>query len=270
MLGRIETAVAEGLQALELADAGGDRIVAMRARGALGFAELSRGRALEAHGWLAPAVEAIREMGIRELSIQSVVENEIDALVALGELEQAERVAELVEERSRPVDRAWGLAVAARGRAELHSARGEHERAQASLAEALAQHDRLDRPFELARTLLVAGAIERRAKRWAGARERLTAALELFDALGAPLWAEKAAGELARIPGRRRSGTLTETERRVAELAAAGRTNREIAAALFVTVRAVEANLSRIYAKLGVRSRTELACRLGAGADPVR
>ncbi|MCC6222548.1 MAG: AAA family ATPase [Thermoleophilia bacterium] len=270
VLGSSEAAIAAGLRALGLAEAGGDRIVAMRARGALGFAELSRGQAEAAHGWLGPAVETIRALGIRELSIQGVVENEIDALVALGRLGEAEAVVSLVEERSRPVDRAWGLAVAARGRAQLLSARGDHAGARAALAEASSQHARLDRPFELARTLLAAGAVERRAKRWAAARERLTEALELFDALGAPLWAERAAGELARIPGRRRSGgELTETERRVAELAATGQSNAEIAAALFVTVRAVEANLTRIYAKLGVRSRTELAARL-APEGPAR
>jgi DNA-binding NarL/FixJ family response regulator len=86
--------------------------------------------------------------------------------------------------------------------------------------------------------------------------------LEIFDTLGARLWAEKAAMELARIPGRTRSpGELTETERRVAELVARGLSNKEVAGKLFVTVRAVEANLSKVYAKLGVRSRTELATR---------
>lgn len=262
-LGYVDVALRGGEHALELAEATGDRMVALRARGALGFAELSRGRPREAHAWLAPAVDSTEAMGIRELSIQSVVDNELAALVALGELERAETLVELIEERSRPGARAWGLAIAARGRAQLRSARGDDAGARAALAEAFAQHDLLDRPFELARTLLVAGAIERRAKRWAAARQRLTEALELLDALGAPLWAEKAASELARIPGRRRSDELTETERRVAGLAAAGRSNKEIAAALFVTVRAVEANLTRIYAKLGVRSRVELASRLG-------
>ncbi len=69
--------------------------------------------------------------------------------------------------------------------------------------------------------------------------------------------------ELARVPGRRRddSAALTETERRVAELVAQGLSNKQVAAALFVTVRTVEAALTRIYRKLGVRSRTELARR---------
>jgi DNA-binding NarL/FixJ family response regulator len=105
--------------------------------------------------------------------------------------------------------------------------------------------------------------IERRAKRRGEARAALTRALEVFDQLGAPLWAEKAASELARIPGRAPAASeLTETERRIAELVASGLANKEVAARLFVTVRTVEGNLTRIYAKLGVRSRTELAALL--------
>jgi DNA-binding NarL/FixJ family response regulator len=111
--------------------------------------------------------------------------------------------------------------------------------------------------------LLAQGTVERRAKRRAAAREALTAALELFDGLGAPLWAERAAAELARVPGRGRAPSeLTETERRVAELVAEGLANKEVAARLFVSVRTVEANLSKVYAKLGVRSRNQLAGRL--------
>jgi DNA-binding NarL/FixJ family response regulator len=107
----------------------------------------------------------------------------------------------------------------------------------------------------------VQGRVERRARNWSGARSALTAALTEFDALGAARWAEKAAADLARLPGRRpaAAGELTETESRVAALVAEGLSNKEVASRLFVSVRAVEANLSRIYAKLGIRSRTELA-----------
>jgi DNA-binding NarL/FixJ family response regulator len=129
--------------------------------------------------------------------------------------------------------------------------------------QALLVHERASSPFERARTQLAYGSTLRRAKRRADARAALVQALEAFDALGAPRWAEKAAAELARIPGRTsRSGELTETERRVAELVAEGLSNKEVAAKLFVSVRAVEANLSKVYAKLGIRSRTQLASRL--------
>jgi len=102
--------------------------------------------------------------------------------------------------------------------------------------------------------------VERRAKRKREARDALSKAQEIFDALGAALWAEKARAELGRIGGRAPSSVdLTPTETRVAELVAAGGTNREVADALFLSVHTIEANLKRIYRKLGIRSRTELA-----------
>ena len=100
----------------------------------------------------------------------------------------------------------------------------------------------------------------RRAKRKKEGRETLTKALEIFEVLGATVWADRTRAELARIGGRAPSSvTLTRTEEREAALVATGSTNREVAAALFVSVHTVEANLKRIYRKLGIRSRTELA-----------
>jgi DNA-binding NarL/FixJ family response regulator len=103
----------------------------------------------------------------------------------------------------------------------------------------------------------------RRAKKKREARERLNEAIQIFDSLGASVWAEKSRGELARVSGRRPGGdALTETEGRIAELVAEGHSNKEVASMLFITARTVEANLTRIYSKLGIRSRTELAHRL--------
>jgi DNA-binding CsgD family transcriptional regulator len=144
----------------------------------------------------------------------------------------------------------------------VSAARGDLPGASTGADEALRQHDRLSLPFELGRTLLVKGAVERRAKRKRDARDTLTRALEIFDGLGAVNWAERTRDELARIGGRAASSVdLTPTEARVAELVAAGGTNRGVADALFVSVHPVEANLKRIYRKLGIRSRTELAAR---------
>jgi DNA-binding CsgD family transcriptional regulator len=121
-------------------------------------------------------------------------------------------------------------------------------------------------PFERGRALLVLGLVSRRAKRRRAAREALEGAVSVFDTLPAPLWAQRARAELERIGGRRGpAGELTPSERRVADLVLAGRTNREIATELFITVHTVEKTLTRAYRKLGVRSRTELARRL---ADP--
>ena len=113
------------------------------------------------------------------------------------------------------------------------------------------------------RTLLVLGGVQRRLKRRRAARESLGEALEICEQIRAPLWAEQARVELARVSGRAPgSGDLTENELRVAELVAGGLTNKEVAAALFLSVRAVESTLSKVYTKLGVRSRTELAGKL--------
>jgi DNA-binding CsgD family transcriptional regulator len=119
--------------------------------------------------------------------------------------------------------------------------------------------------FQHARTLLALGATQRRAKQRGAARQTLEEALAIFTDLPAPLWAEKARAELARIGGRAPSrGELTEAERRIAALVAEGRTNREIAATLFLTEHTVETALTRIYRKLDVRSRTALARLLSA------
>jgi DNA-binding CsgD family transcriptional regulator len=132
-----------------------------------------------------------------------------------------------------------------------------------SLDQALEAHEHLGMPFELGRTCLVKGQLERRAKQKAAARQSLEQALAIFERLPAPLWAEKARDELARIGLRRAPGDMTETERRVAQLAASGLTNRQVAAQLFLSPKTVEANLARAYRKLGIRTRAELGARLG-------
>ena len=268
-LGLLEEAATAAHAAVVLADENGDRSYAQRATAVLGFVELSRGDSEAALVHLSPAGADLRRAGMGELSIGPVVQNEIEALVAVGRLDEADEAIAFVEEKGRPTHRSWHEAIGARGRALVASARGDVDQARAQLDRALSAHERLPQPFELGRTLLVQGTIERRAKGRGAARAALGRALEVFDQLGAPLWAEKAAQELARIPGRTAaSGELSETERRIAELVASGLANKEIAAQLFVTVRTVEGNLTRIYSKLGVRSRTELASRLARESAP--
>jgi DNA-binding NarL/FixJ family response regulator len=121
----------------------------------------------------------------------------------------------------------------------------------------------LDEPFELGRTLLAQGQALRRVKKWRLARASLGRSLEIFERLGAALWVERATTESARIGGRSPGPlVLTPTEQEVADLVGKGLTNREVAHALFLSVSTVEANLRRIYGKLGVRSRTELSRKL--------
>jgi DNA-binding NarL/FixJ family response regulator len=138
------------------------------------------------------------------------------------------------------------------------------------MAEAAADFGRLGLPFDQARTLLALGRALRRGKRWGAARAALAEAETVFDNVGSPGWAAEARSELARVGARRPSpsGELTPTERQVAELAAEGRSNKEIARVMHVTVSTVEAHLSRAYAKLGVRSRAQLASRLPTASRP--
>ena len=92
------------------------------------------------------------------------------------------------------------------------------------------------------------------------AREALTRSLEIFEELGAPIWAARVRRELRRIGGRKSATTgLSETERQIVELVVGGRSNKEVASALHLSPKTVEWNLSRIYRKLGIRSRTQLA-----------
>ena len=191
-LGHLDEAMQAAQAAQALCAEVGDTVYGIRASAVLGFVELSRGDAAEALEHLVPATRELRRMDVGELSLSQVVQNEIDALVALGRLEEAEETIAFVEEKGRPTDRSWHEAVAARGRALVASTRGDFDAAREHLDRALAAHERLPQPFELGRTLLAQGTIERRAKRRAAARESLTRALELFDQLGAPLWAEKA------------------------------------------------------------------------------
>jgi DNA-binding CsgD family transcriptional regulator len=184
----------------------------------------------------------------------------LEALITIGELDEAEGIIALWEARADALDRAWALAILARCRALLLAARGDFEGAFAGFEHALGEHARCHDPFHHARTLLALGRTRRRAKQRRAARTTLEDAGTRFDRLGAPLWAAQARAELARIGGRRPAqGELTEAERRIATLVAEGRPNREVAAALFLTEHSVEAALTRIYRKLGIRSRAALA-----------
>jgi DNA-binding CsgD family transcriptional regulator len=161
------------------------------------------------------------------------------------------------------------LALMARCRGLGAAAGGDLVSAEEALEEAADGYRTASLDYELGRTLLVLGSVRRRRKQKRLAREALGLALDRFEGLGYGSWAERATGELSRISGRRPSeGQLTPVEQRVARLAAAGRTNREIADVLFMSVRTVEGHLSRIYAKLGIRSRIDLALFPEAAEDP--
>jgi DNA-binding CsgD family transcriptional regulator len=267
-LGRVEQVRAETDEGLPLALRLGVLPAYFDLLAIRGFLELSLGSAAEAHRFLGPLPQALREAGFGEPTLFRFHGDAIETLLALGRTEEATALLAELEEQGRALQRVWALAIASRCRALLSAAGGEIERAYDQLDRALRLHDQLGEPFERARTILVLGTIQRRGRKKRSARESLEQALGIFDELGARLWSEKARAELARIGGRApTSGALTPTEERVAALVAAGGTYREVANALFVSPKTVQWNLSKIYRKLGVRSRAELAAKLATTRD---
>ncbi|GLP81743.1 ATP-binding protein [Mycobacterium antarcticum] len=232
----------------------------------LGFLELSLGNyeaTLTATAPLLARLEAAPRA--TEIVSATFVPDAVEAMVNLGRLDDAERLVDILEGNGRRLDRAWMLAVGARSRAMVLAARGDIDASLGAIREATAQCDRLPMPFEHARTQLLLGQIERRHRRKDAAAAAFTTALKTFEALNVPLWADRARAELDRNhTGPRRKTVLTPSEQRVAELAATGKTTRDIAVALFISPKTVEANLARIYRKLDIRSRAELGSRMRA------
>jgi DNA-binding CsgD family transcriptional regulator len=267
--GRVALAHAEAQEALALFERVQWRSGVIWPLWALGLALLSEGQPAAVDAVLAPLAETLAAMGAGDPVMASFLPDEVEALIALGELERAESYLEPFERAARALDRQWALAAAQRCRGALAGKRGEAQLAFAAFERALAAHDCTAMPFERARTLLVAGQVYRRFKQRGRARRLLGEALEVFEQLGSPLWAGRARAELARV-GRPGAGgdELTMTERRLAELAATGLSNREVAERAFVSVKTVEANLTRVYRKLGVRSRVTLARALQDSSEP--
>jgi DNA-binding CsgD family transcriptional regulator len=258
-------------EALALCEQTGNIPFACQALSVLGFAALSLGdyQATVAH--LDRLAEATAAFGLGEPGVVRFLPDAIEALAALGQLDRARSLAQQLEARGKSLGRPWALAAGARCRAQLAAIDSDLQGARTASAQALSQFERLPMPFELGRTLLVKGMIERRDRRKSAARETLGEALRMFEYLGAPLWADKASRELSKIGTRSPVDELTETERRIAALISEGRTNREVASAMFVTENTVQTHVRHIFLKLGVRSRTELAARIlsaGAGAAP--
>ena len=188
--------------------------------------------------------------------------DQVEALLELGLVDDAVSRLDSWEADGRRHRREWVLAHAARCRGLVAAARGEIDDALSLLAEAAARHEAVGDPFGRARALLALGTVRRRARQKRTAREAIETARAGFELMGAVRWAERACAELGQIGGRTRSEGLTPAERRVADLVAKGRTNAEVASALFLAERTVASHLTRVYTKLGVRSRTELSRKL--------
>lgn len=240
-----------------------DRLEALRAHG---IAELFAGRPVKAAERLRAVWEHTRREGVDDPGAFPVAVDLVEALVGSGGDEEASAVTARLAQLSHVQDHPWGLPSTLRCQALIDiAAGGDVEDASATLLEAASSYEQLGLRFDHARTLLALGRSQRRARRWAAARAALEEAAVVFEDCGAEGWGGEARAELARIGGRRPAdGGLTPSERSVVDLAANGLANKEIAAALFVSVRTVETHLTHAYAKLGVRSRSQLARRLAA------
>ncbi len=226
------------------------------------FIALSEDDPQEAVRIIKPVIADVEAFGIYEWPVAMAVPDAIEALVATGDRQTAARLITCLSAWGQRFDRPWATASSLRGRALLAAADGQLERASEAATDALSAHERLPMPFELGRTLLVLGRLQRRRGQRRAARDSLLSASDIFQHVGAVGWAGTAQAEARRIGVRRAPAELTASEQQVAELAADGLRNREIASRLFISHRTVEANLARAYRKLGVKSRVGLAATM--------
>jgi DNA-binding NarL/FixJ family response regulator len=239
-------------------------VVRMLWERSLGLAALAGGESASADEHLRVAVELLEQMGWREPAVWRVEGDAIEAALGAGEVTRAALLVERLERQAERSQIPWSLAVSARCRGLLLAAQGQLEESAEALERALREHERSPVPFERARTLLAHGQVLRRGRQKRKAREALEEAAAVFERLGAEPWAQRAHEELRRTAARAAPTDLSETELKIARLAADGLTNQEIAAEVFVTRKTVEANLGRVYRKLGIRSRAQLARALEA------
>jgi DNA-binding CsgD family transcriptional regulator len=221
----------------------------------------------------AEAAIAVRDLSARpgeryEPGWNRVHGDVVEGLVVAHRLDEAEVQARWLEDRAAG-GHPWSVMVAARSRGLLEASSGRAEQALVHFDRSLRADAANEMALERGRTLLAMGRVLRSANRRRSARETLTEARTIFERCGSRPWAARAAAELAGVSGRVASPTeLTGTERRVAELAAEGKTNREIAEELFVSARTVESHLSSTFRKLGIRTRAGLASALARrGSD---
>ncbi|RAV17264.1 LuxR family transcriptional regulator [Mycolicibacterium sp. GF69] len=232
----------------------------------LAFLEVSLGNYEQAMRVLQPMVDRFPFLPGTEIITVGYLPDAIEAMIALGRAAETEPMIAALESNGRLLDRPWMLAMGARCRSLRLASDGDIDAGAEMAKLALTHHERLPMPFERARTLLLLGQIQRRQRQKELARTTMLEALHVFETLGTPLWAQRARAEIARAStsGAGRKG-LTPSEHRVAELAATGMTTKDVATALFISPKTVETNLSRIYRKLGIRSRAELGRVYGGG-----
>jgi DNA-binding CsgD family transcriptional regulator/tetratricopeptide (TPR) repeat protein len=265
--GQAEQALAHAREAHTIVDALGGGPLRIYTAAALGFAALAGERLPEALDHLRLAAATVDGLGGGEPAMMQFDGELIELLARLGHRDEAERRLAWLDQAADATGGVWSKAVAARARGQL----APDDAFAAHFEQALAWHAQDGQPLEEARTRLAFGQRLRRAGERTASREQLGAAGEAFERLGAAGWAEraqtelKASGQTLRKRSMPDSEQLTPSELQVALRVAEGLTNREVAAAIFLSPKTVEHHLSSIYRKLGVRSRTELARRMAEG-----
>lgn len=267
-IGSVASARALAGEVIDRSRAGGNVMHARLATGTLGFLEVSLGDHEAALELLEPLLASFDLEHDCEIVVGGYLPDAVEALTALGRHAEAEPLIVALETLGARFDRPWMLAAGARGRSHWHAARGDLEAAERTALEALIRHQRLAMPFETARTQLLLGQVQRRRRRKQDARVTLNAALATFERLGSPLWAKRTRAELDRLTATSPGAGLTSAERRIADYAAAGLSNKQIAAELFIAAKTVETTLTKVYRKLGIRSRAALFAALNPDGSP--
>lgn len=263
--GNLDGALIAARRALELDEPRDVLFLVALFRGLLCFIELAAGRPQAAAAWAEPLCPQLLAAGYGEPAVFRFIPDQVEALAATGKIEEAVSQLEIFERMARRLGRRSALAEAARAGGLLLAAAGQADAATTELERSAGLERELGRPFHEARALLALGMVARRAKRKAVADDALDRAAGTFERLGASFWADRARSERRRIGLRPAAPmTLTESERRIAALVAAGRSNPEIGRLLFMSRKTVEAHLTSCYRKLGISSRAKLAA-LAAG-----
>ncbi|MGH2961860.1 MAG: ATP-binding protein [Solirubrobacterales bacterium] len=253
-------------RAIAVAQEVGSVMVVDWGRAALGFLELGIGRAEAAVAELEQVQASAAESGLEDPTFVPWAPDLVEAYIRAGRVADAEGASSALNRRAERSGVALPLAFAARCRGLV-----EEGGFEAHFDEALTQHGRTEAPFETARTLLAYGSRLHRARRRVDGRKRLRAALEIFEQLGARPWIERTNAELRAAGAIRRDpiadpDELSPQEVRVATAVAEGATNKQVAAELFLSPRTIEFHLGRVYRKLGIHSRAELAGLVAKGA----
>jgi len=256
-LGHARALAARGLLA---AEAQRDSTYAAQCRWVLGQIELSADDPAAALRWLEPIADMLERGGIGEPGRYPFTPDLIEAWAAAGHLDRAAGRLAWLQDAARRLDHPWARITGGRAQAVLHLAERDPAAAVRAVTAVIPEARQRQLPFELGRCLLILGTAQRKARQRRDAAVSLDEAAAAFRDLGASRWHALAAAQRARLaPGR--DADLTPTERRIAKLVASGRSNPEIAAALFISSKTVEANLTRSYRKLGIRGRVDLARR---------